>query len=155
MEAPQRKHIDALTVACIEHKGPYDEIGRVYGTLYGWARQQGVAPAGPAFTCFLEAPGELDWAAGRFEVCLPVARGAKGSGAVRVRNLPATDVLAIVVQGPYGEMPAHYSEFLAWMSVEGEAPAGPPREIYLVHPGSDGSGDPKAFRTEIQFPVGD
>jgi len=155
MEAPQRKHIGPLTVACVEHRGPYADIGRVYGTLYGWAHRQGIVPAGPAFTRFLESPGELNWAAGRFEVCLPVARGVQGSGSVQVKDLPATDVLAVVVQGPYGEMPAHYAEFLAWMSVEGETPSGPPREIYLVHPGPDGSGDPKTFRTEIQFPVGD
>ncbi|HUT36867.1 MAG TPA: GyrI-like domain-containing protein [Planctomycetota bacterium] len=155
MEAPQRKHIGPQTVAFIEHKGPYGDIGRVYQRLFGWAARAGVRPAGPAFTCFLEPPDKLDWAAGRFEVCLPVAKGTAGAGGVRVKELPATDVLAVVVQGPYSEMPAHYSELLAWMSVEGEAPAGPPRETYLVHPGPDGSGDPKTFRTEIQFPVSD
>jgi effector-binding domain-containing protein len=52
-------------------------------------------------------------------------------------------------------MPAHYAEFLAWLDIEGETPAGPPREIYIAHPGPDGSGDPETFRTEIQFPVSD
>ena len=97
----------------------------------------------------------MNWASGHFEVCLPVPKGTQGSGGVSVKDLPATDVLAVVVQGPYGQMPAHYAEFLAWLDVEGEAPAGPPREIYLVHPAADGSGDPKTFRTEIQFPVSD
>jgi effector-binding domain-containing protein len=154
MEAPQRKPIGPQTVAFLEHKGSYDEIGRVYGRLFTWARRAGLAPAGAAFTCFLEPPAALNWAAGRFEVCLPIPKGAQGSAGVRVKDLPATDVLATVVQGPYSEMPAHYAEFLAWMSVNGETPAGPPREIYLVHPGPDGSGDPKSFRTELQFPVG-
>ena len=155
MEAPQRKHIAAQTVACMEHKGSYDEIGRVHQQLFGWAHQARVRPAAPPFTRFLSPPDKLDWAAGHFEVCLPVPKGTAGAGAVRVKELPATDVVSVVVQGPYSEMPAHYSELLAWMSVEGEAPAGPPREVYLVHPGPDGSGDPKTFRTEIQFPVND
>jgi len=155
MEAPQRKHVGPLTVACIEHEGPYAEIGRVYATLYAWAYSSGLQPTGPAFTRFLQSPDRLDWAAGRFEACLPVPQGTQGSGPVQVKNLPATDVLAVVVQGPYSDMPAHYSEFLAWMSVSGQTPSGPPREIYLVHPGPDGSGDPSTFRTEIQFPVSD
>jgi len=155
MEAPQRKHVPAQTVACIEHKGPYDDIPGVYHQLYAWARQARVRPAGPAFTRFLVSPNKVNWASGHFEVCLPVARGTAGSGDVHVKDLSATDVLAIVVQCPYSQMPAHYAEFLAWLDIEGEAPAGPPREIYLVHPGADGSGDRKTFRTEIQFPVSD
>jgi effector-binding domain-containing protein len=155
MEAPQRKHVAAQTVACIEHKGSYDEIGRVHHQLFGWAHRAGVTPVGPAFTCFLAAPDKLDWTASRFEVCIPVLKGTAGGGHVRVKGLPATDVVSVVVRGPYAEMPAHYPELLAWMSVEGETPVGPPREIYLVHPAADGSGDPATFRTEIQFPVSD
>ncbi|MBM4032252.1 MAG: hypothetical protein FJ291_10745 [Planctomycetes bacterium] len=155
MEAPQRKHIGPQTVASIEHRGPYNEIGSVYQQLFGWAAHAGVRPAGPAFTRFLAPPEETDWAAGRFQVCLPVPSGTKGAGDVRVEDLPPTDVLSAVVQGPYREMPAHYAEFLAWMAVNGQTPAGPPREIYIVHPAPDGTGDPTAFRTEIQFPVSD
>jgi effector-binding domain-containing protein len=153
MEAPQRKRIGSQTVAFLEHTGPYADIGGVYHRLYAWAKKAKAKAAGPAFTIFLQSPDKLDWRSGRFEVCLPVPKGTTGSGDVRVKGLPATDVLAVVVSGPYRDMPAHYSEFLAWMSVEGTAPAGPPREIYLVHPGPDGSGDPKTFRTEVQFPI--
>ncbi len=153
MEAPERKHIDPQTVAFLDHVGPYSDIAGVYHRLYAWAKQAGVKPAGPAFTVFLQSPDELNWQAGRFEVCLPIPRSAAPEGDIRVKTLPATDVLAIVVAGPYSAMPAHYSEFLAWIDVEGASVAGPPREIYLVHPGPGGAGDPKAFRTEIQFPV--
>ncbi len=155
MEAPNRKHIGPQYVAFLEHRGPYDEIGAVYGRLFAWAGRAKVRPAGQPFTRFLEPPDKLNWASARFEVCLPVPNGTEGAGEVRVKQLPATDVLSVVVQGPYTEMPAHYSEFLAWLAVNGETPTGPPREIYIVHPGPDGSGDPSAFRTEIQFPVSD
>jgi len=154
MEAPQRKHVGPQTVAFVEHRGAHSQIGSVYHALYQWAGRVGVRPTGPAFTVFLEPPDEVNWTAGRFEVCLPVPKGTAASGDVAVRDLPALDVLSTVVGGPYRDMPAHYSEFLAWVAVEGEATAGPPREVYLVHPGPDGAGDPKKFRTEIQFPVG-
>jgi AraC family transcriptional regulator len=153
MEAPQRKRIGPQTVAYLDHSGPYSDIASVYHQLYAWAKQAGVKPAGPAFTVFLQSPDELNWQAGRFEVCLPIPRSAAAAGPIPIKSLPATDVLAILVSGPYADMPAHYSEFLAWIDVESAAITGPPREIYLVHPAASGSGDPKTFRTEIQFPV--
>ncbi len=150
MERPKRKTLQAQTVACIEHVGPYGEIGQVYHKLFSWAQQARVEPAGQAFTTFLEPPDQIDWNAGHFEVCLPVPEGTEGSGEVRIRTLPATEALSVVVEGPYSEMPAHYSELLAWLSVEGTSPAGPPREVYLVHPGS---AKPEELKTEIQFPI--
>ena len=153
MEAPERKTVGPFTVACIEHMGPHSDIGRVYHELYAWARKAGVEPAGQPFTIFLESPREMDWECGRFEVCLPVPEGTPASDDVIVKTLPATDVLCVVVQGPYGEIPAHYAEFLAWIDYQGATVTGPPREVYLVHPGPDGEGGPATFRTEIQFPV--
>lgn len=155
MEEPQRKVVEPCTVAVIEHAGSYSGIGRVYHQLYGWARKHGVAVTGQPFTVFVAAPGEMDWESGRFEVCLPVAEGTAGADEVGVRTLPATVVLAAVVEGPYSEIPAHYAEFLAWIGYAGADITGPPREIYLVHPGPDGAGDPATFRTELQFPVAD
>lgn len=153
MDEPQRKHIAPQTVACLKHAGSHDAIGAVYHKLYAWARAEGVQPTGPAFTIFQETVSELDWSKSRFEVCLPVPAGTEGSGGVEVKRLPATDVLAAVVEGPYSAIPAHYTELLAWIDYETVTVAGPPREVYLVHPRADGSGDPAAFRTEIQFPV--
>lgn len=155
MEEPQRKHVDACTVAAIEHTGPYDHLPRVYHRLFAWAREQGVTPTGQPFTIFHAPPGSLDWEDARFEVCLPVPPGTDGTDEVTVKTLPGTDVLAVEVTGPYSEIPAHYAELAAWLDWQTVAVAGPPREVYHVHPGPDGSGDPATFRTEIQFPVAD
>ena len=62
-------------------------------------------------------------------------------------------VVSAIVEGPYSELPAHYAEVLAWATWENITITGQPREIYLVHPAADGSGDPATFRTEIQFPI--
>jgi effector-binding domain-containing protein len=153
MEEPQRKHIEPQTVAGLEHTGAYGEIGSVYHKLRAWARRTGVKPTGPAFTVFLQPPNELNWQAGSFEVCLPVPAGTATSGDVRIKHLPAAEVLSVVVAGPYSEVPAHYAEFLAWIDIEGATVSGPPREVYLVHPGPGGTADPQKLRTEIQFPV--
>jgi effector-binding domain-containing protein len=153
MEQPQHKHIEPVTAACLRHQGSHDAIGGVHHELYQWARERGVTPSGKPFTVFLQPVDALDWGDSRFEVCLPVPEGTEGSGEVAVKRFPAADVLAAVVEGPYSEIPAHYTEFLSWIDYEGAEVTGPPREVYLVHPAADGSGDPQGFKTEIQFPV--
>jgi effector-binding domain-containing protein len=62
-------------------------------------------------------------------------------------------VASVTVKGPYAQIPAHYTEMLAWLSAEGWEIDGPPREVYIKRPKADGSGDPAAFVTEIQFPI--
>ena len=84
---------------------------------------------------------------------MPVAPATQGDAKVRVKKLPAMTVAASQVKGPYKQIPAHYTEMLAWLDAEGWDVAGPPREVYLKRPDSKGKGDPKEFVTEIQFPI--
>jgi len=153
MDAPQHKSVEAQTAACIIHEGAYTDIGAVYHSLYAWARQAGVRPEGKAFTIFLASPADLDWQSGRFEVCLPVPPDTEGTDDIVINDFPAMAVLSATVEGPYSELPAHYSEILAWATWENITITGQPREIYHVHPAADGSGDPATFVTEIQFPI--
>jgi effector-binding domain-containing protein len=155
MEEPTRKKLEPMTVICRQHQGSYDEIGGVYGELYEWARSNGVNTAGDGFTVFLSPPSELDWNSALFEVCVPVESAPEGHPDVSVKEIPGCAVASAVVKGPYSEIPAHYTEMLAWLSTMGLAVAGPPREVYLKRPGADGSGDPEEFLTEIQFPISD
>jgi effector-binding domain-containing protein len=153
MDAPQHKSVEAQTAACIVHSGPYTDIGSVYHSLYAWAKENGVERTGMPFTVFLASPTDLDWQSGRFEVCLPVPPGTEGTDAITINDFPAMTVLSATVKGPYSELPAHYSEILAWATWENITLTGQPREIYHVHPAADGSGDVAEFVTEIQFPI--
>lgn len=151
MEAPTVKTIPAMTVVCVNHQGPYDQIGEVYQELFAWASSKGVKPAGQPFTLFTSPPSELDWNSARFSVCLPVDASVEGDAKVTRQELPETKVASVTVEGSYDKIPAHYTELLAWMDNDGLEPAGPPREIYHVSPAD--TDDPKSYRTEIQFPV--
>jgi len=153
MLAPQKKAIEAQTVISMQHTGAHDEIGSVYHELYEWARHYDVAVTGPGLTTFLCPPNKFDPESALFEVCLPVAAGTQGDNKVTVKELPACTVACTEVEGPYDKIPAHYTEMLAWLTAEGWETAGPPREVYIKRPGADGSGDPNAFVTEIQFPI--
>ena len=153
MEQLQKKTIPAQTVVCLEHMGSHDQIGAVYHDLNAWVKKNSVKPAGPAFTVFLDAPNESDIASGRFEVCLPVAAAPKVDGKLKVKSLPACTVAYSQVKGPYQQIPAHYSEMLAWLDAQGWQIAGAPREVYIKHPEAAGKAPSKDYLTEIQFPI--
>ena len=153
MEAPEKKKCKEQTVISMKHTGAHDEIGQVYHQLYEWASRNNVTASGPGLTIFLSPPSELDPGSSVFEVCLPVPPETMGDAQVAVRTLPACTIASITVKGPYSDIPAHYSEMLAWLSAEGWPRAGPPREVYLKRPDAKGGGDPSEFLTEIQFPI--
>ena len=153
MEALTRKTVAAQTVIACRHQGSHDEIGTVYGKLYAWAQEKGITIQGKGLTVFLSQPSDFNPKDGAFEVCLPVAGDIEGDDEVTVKELPACEVAATQVTGPYEQIPAHYSEMLAWMASDGLAAAGSPREVYIKGPKADGSGNPEDYVTEIQFPL--
>ena len=153
MEALQRKQIAAQSVICMQHTGKHDDIGKIYHHLYQWADAHNATVAGPGIAIFLRSAQEPGPACGSFEVCLPVSGDVCGDQEVVAKELPACTVAYATVTGPYHEIPAHYDEILAWLSVQGLEPSGPPREVYLKHPDCRGGGDPGEFVTEIQFPI--
>ena len=153
MEAPEVKAFDAQTVISMEHTGSYDEIGQVYHRLYDWARSNHVTVKGPGMTTFLVPPNEFDAGTAVYDVCLPVAGEPTGDSEVTVKEIPACTAACVTVKGPYSEIPGHYTELLAWLSVEGLTVAGHPREVYVKRPAKAGEGGPDDFVTEIQFPI--
>lgn len=153
MKAPTKRRLEAQTVITMEHAGSYDEIGGVYRELHEWARRHNAKVTGRGMTIFLSPPSEFDPKSALFEVCLPVESVPKPDPSVTVKTIPACTVAAIRVKGPYSKIPAHYSELLAWLNVEGWEIAGPPREVYIKRPAPDEVGSEEDYITEIQFPI--
>lgn len=155
MDAPERKQVEPQAVICIHHQGKFDDLPGLFGKLAQWAQQKGVAIDGPALGIFLSPPQGDVKDAGEYEACLPVVGSPEGDGEVTVKTLPGGPVAATVVTGGYDQITQRYTELYAWLSADGLAPAGPPREIYLKHPGSgpDAVKNPKDAVTEIQIPV--
>jgi len=153
MEQPVVKSVPPRTAICIEHTGSYDQIGTVYRQLREWARKKGVKVTGPGTTIFHTPPSEHGSESAVFEVCLPVEGEPAGEGKVRVRRLAGGMVASVRVTGPYSQVPAHYTEMLAWLSSQGLEPSGAPREVYVRRPDASPGGGSESFLTEIQFPV--
>ncbi len=153
MEALETKLIPAQRVIFVQHTGGHAEIGAVYHKLREWARVHDITVTGFGFTTFLSPPSEFDAQSALFEVCLPVGAEVEGVARAKVKELPACKVAYATVTGPYDRIPAHYTEMLAWLSIQSMETMGPPREVYIKCPDASGGGDPNEFVTEIQFPI--
>jgi len=155
MSEPKLRAIPEQTVIAIEHIGSYDEIGKVYQELSEWAKDNGVRVVGKGLTIFHSPPNEFDARTARFEVCLQIEGSVKSAGRVKVKLLPAAKVFCYRHTGPYAQIPARYTECLAWISAQGLEIVGPPREIYIRRPKGAVATDTEAAKlvTEIQFPV--
>jgi len=153
MEQLQRKRVDEQKVISILHTGSYDEIGQVHRDLREWASEHNAETTGQAITVFLSAPDEFDARSAMFEVCIPVVGHISGDDEVTVKNVPAVMVAFTTVECSYEEMPARYSEMLAWLSVQGMAVAGPAREVYINPPRSQDDVSNEKRVVEMQFPI--
>jgi effector-binding domain-containing protein len=59
--------------ACAIHVGPYDTIGQTWEALMAWLTEQGKAPAGPFWECYVDDPEEIDVSELKTELYVPVA----------------------------------------------------------------------------------
>lgn len=50
------KSVEAVDVASTMHKGPFDQVGVVYGALVGWVMENGYEIAGPSEEVYLTDP---------------------------------------------------------------------------------------------------
>ena len=94
----------------------------------------------------IEAAYVIDPTAAREDIPL------EGGGWLRVRELPAVEMMACAVhRGPDNERHVAHRALFQWMSTQGYALAGPQREVYLWRARPDRSSDEHI--TEIELPV--
>jgi len=68
------KNLPATEVACTMHKGPFDQVGAVYGALFGWIMQNGYEVAGPSEEVYLSDPASTPAAELQTEIRFPVRK---------------------------------------------------------------------------------
>jgi len=151
IDAPQvTESVDQLT-AFIPLVVPRTEIQAVMGPaireVYDALAAQRIAPAGPWFTHHRRRPTDTF----DFDVCIPVASTVAAAGRVKPGRRPATKVARTVFHGPYDGLAAAWGEFCAWIEANGHTPRADLWECYLLGPES--SGDPAAWRTELNQPL--
>ena len=67
--------IPAGKVATVVHKGPYEQVGPIYGEVFAFIGQQGLSPTGPPMEVYLNDPSQVSPEEILTEVRFPVAAG--------------------------------------------------------------------------------
>jgi effector-binding domain-containing protein len=145
------KKVQPIKIASIRDVIPtYREQGSLWRELEIYLGSQRVHRAGPGFTMYHdEGYKESDVDA---EVAEPIAGDLPESRRVRVRTLPAVEVVSAIHKGPYKTLGETIEAVIQWSEANGYRIIGPEREIYLQQASNGNQADSETV-TEIQFPV--
>ena len=150
------KKVEAIKIASVRGVVPTPpQQGSLWGELDGYLAGKRVRPVSPCFSLYHDDEyKEKDW---DIEACEPIAADVPESGRVKVRTLPAVEMMACSVHhGPFTTIGEAYDAIGKWISANGYRICGPSREIYL-HVAEEGQGMVSQTAadtvTEIQFPV--
>jgi len=135
----QLKNLPAETIATERVHTTIAELGaRMRQSLHHVATELTPAHAmrGAPFAIFYNepfSPSDID-----VELGVPVTRDAAASASahVNIRQIPSGTFACTMHHGSYESIGAAYSALYAWLAEHGRKAAGPPREVYLVGPGS-------------------
>jgi AraC family transcriptional regulator len=147
------KQREAMAVAYVSRKGPYDQIPEAMGALFGGLAQKGLVPAGPPGGRYFSVPGDVSEAESLWEVWVPLAGDpaeapAEGIG-LGVRRVAAAEVACAMHRGPYDTIDQTYAVLVRWVAENGYEAAGPPEEVYFSGPETP----PDQILTEVRLPV--
>ena len=145
------KKVEPIKIASVRDVIPtYSEQGGIWRELEGYLAAQRVRPVGPCLTMYHdEEYKERDVDA---EVAEPITADLPETSRVRIRTLPAAEVVCAIHRGPYTTLGEAIEAVIQWTEANGYRITGPEREIYL-QPGRNGSQTDPETVTEIQFPV--
>lgn len=144
------KRTKPVRVAVVSHVGPYSEAGKHYREIAKWLRQKKLKIVGPPFGWFYNNPEEVPAHKLRSEVGFPFKGEAKPEGNIKIKEIPAQDVISLVHKGPYSEVGPSYAALFQYAREKDYMPLGCPMEIYLNDPTKVPESE---LLTEIQLPV--
>jgi effector-binding domain-containing protein len=122
-------------------------LGPAYTEIYHYVRQQGAKDGDPCLALW-HSPADV-YENEDAEAVVPIDRPLKGTERVKVYELPATQVAAVVHQGNFEEFTQGHTALLEWIDANGYQIVGPYREVYIKHEKNNLSDT----TTEIQYPV--
>lgn len=122
-------------------------LGPAFNETYAYVRVQGAKDTGPCLALW-HSPSDV-YENEDAEAIVPIDRPVKGTERVRVYELPAAQVAAVVHQGNFEDFTQGHAALLEWIDANGYRIVGPYREIYIKHE----KGRLSDSTTEIQFEV--
>ena len=143
----QTKTTEKMTLIYLEHVGPYDQLGPLFGQLAEYAVRKELA--GKIVGIFYDdlatvAPENL-----RCEIGIAVPEGTMPDSGYGIQEIPARMVAYATLKGPYDKIAEDYPYIFEWIEKKGYKIGGPLMEVYLK-----GGPDvpPEEFITEVRIP---
>ena len=143
------KKIEEKQIVYIAQTGPAEEMGVLFGEILAWVMKKGLQIAGPPLSIYPNpekvSPEEMDYEAG-----VPIVGEVTEEGRIKIKIIPAQQVLATIHKGPYREIAPVYKALMEYIMKNGYEIVGAPMEIYLNDPCEVPESE---LLTEVQFPV--
>jgi AraC family transcriptional regulator len=144
------KKTEEQQVAYIFYKGPVEDMGDLIGEIGDWMMDQNVEMTGPPYSAYYTSPAEVAPEDMQYEMGVPFEGEASEVGKVKIKNIPAQQVLSAMHKGPYNEVGLVYEVMMNKVIEEGYQMTGAPIEIYFNSPMEVSE---RELLTEVQFPV--
>lgn len=122
-------------------------LGAGFDDVYGYVRMHGAKDTGACFSLWY-SPSTV-YENEDVEAIVPIDHAIKESSRVKIYELPATQVAAVVHQGNFEDFTQGHAALLEWIDANGYKIVGPYREIYIKHDKRNLDNT----TTEIQFAV--
>ena len=144
------KKTEEKQVAYIFYTGPVEDMGDLIGEIVDWMMNQNVEMTGPPYSAYYTSPAEVAPEDMQYEMGVPFLGEASEEGKVKIKNMPAQQVLSALHKGPYNEVGSVYEILMNKVIEDGYQMTGAPLEIYFNSPMEVPETD---LLTEVQFPV--
>ena len=150
-ELMEIKEIGPIKAACIDGKGPYNEMGPLFVEINTWIKANNIKMTGtPGIALECGDPVEVGPENCRYTVCVPIKGTVKGNERIKIEKLPKIKAACLIHKGSYKQLPDKWQEAMRWINEKGYKIADTPREAYL----NDCWGTPEnELLTEIQIPI--
>jgi AraC family transcriptional regulator len=112
--------------------------------------EQKVEMTGSPYSAYYTSPAEVAPEDMQYELGVPFIGEASESGKVKIKNMPAQQVLSTIHKGPYNEVGLVYEVMMNKVIEDGYQMTGAPLEIYFNSPMEVPESE---LLTEVQFPV--
>jgi len=141
------KSTEKMTMIYLEHVGPYDQVGSVFGQIAEYAAQKQLAAQ--VVGIYYDDPATVAPENLRCEIGIAVAEGTMPDSGFGIQEIPARKVAYATLKGPYDKIAEEYPYLYEWVEKNGYKIAGPLMEVYLKA-GPDVP--PEELMTEVRIP---
>ncbi len=137
-----------MTLIYLEHVGPYDQAGALFGQLGEYAAKKNLS--GQMMGIYYDDPATMAAENLRSEIGIVVPEGTMPDSGYGVQEIPAGEVVYAVLKGPYEKIAKEYPFMYKWIEEKGYKMHGPLMEVYLkAGPGILS----EELVTEVQIPI--